>query len=383
LLIGGVAGGVAVVGGVAGWALSARSAGGTPTVGSGSSVPAGSVAVPTSTSLQQYYGAGSRVAAAWRFRTGNAVDANPGAAGSLVYAGSTDNNVYALDIANGKQAWKYPAGAVYAAPQAVGDMVCLATTAGHFYALRAATGKPAWTLDTGSPAVYKRTWAADGAAVILSSDTGPLRSYHAATGAAGPSFATQEPYVQALTAAGGVLYALDGLGVLYAFKAATGDEIWHRQLLTQDDTAGTGLTVAGGTVYLGTVSGTLYAVSAASGKQQWTYHPGSGMESELAADDGLVYVKDNNGTLHAVAAASGKAAWARAGTATGLYGVAAAGGRVYYSTVLAVQALDAKAGTPVWAFNAPANGEFLSTPAVASGLVFIGCHDDSLYAVKA
>jgi outer membrane protein assembly factor BamB len=107
------------------------------------------------------------------------------------------------------------------------------------------------------------------------------------------------------------------------------------------------------------------------------------MESELAADGGLVYVKDNNGTLHAVAAASGKAAWARAGTATGLYGVAAAGGRVYYSTVLAVQALDAKAGTPVWAFNAPANGEFLSTPAVASGLVFIGCHDDSLYAVKA
>jgi outer membrane protein assembly factor BamB len=377
-----VAGGVAVIGGVASWALSSRS-GGAPSAGGASSVSAGGTVAPTSGSLQQYYGAGTRAAAVWRFRTGNAVDANPGAAGSLVCAGSTDNSVYAVDIATGKHAWSFPAGAVDAAPQAVGDVVCLATTDGHFYALRSANGKPAWSLATGAPAIYKRTWAADGAVVVLASDTDPPRAYHAATGAAGPRFATQEPYVQAVAAASGVLYALDGLGILYAFSAASGEQMWHRQLLTQDDPPGTGLTVAGGTLYVGTISGTLYAVSAASGKQQWAFHPGSGMNSELATGAGMVYVKDNNGTLHAVGAASGKAVWTRAGTATGLYGVAAAGGRVYYSTVLAVQALDAKTGAPAWAFSPPANGEFLSTPAVASGLVFIGCHDDSLYAVKA
>ena len=63
--------------------------------------------------------------------------------------------------------------------------------------------------------------------------------------------------------------------------------------------------------------------------------------------------------------------------------MAAAGGRVYYSTALALQALDAASGSPVWAFAPGGTTEFLSTPAVAGGLVLIGCHDDSLYAVKA
>ncbi len=298
-------------------------------------------------------------------------------------AGSTDNNVYAVHVATGQAAWSYPAGAVYSAPQAIGGTVCLATTAGHFFALRAASGEHAWDLDTGVPAVYKRTWAADGGSVIVATDTTALRAYHADTGAAGVTFTTSEPYVQALAAAGGVLYALDALGNLYAFRTATGDQIWHRQLLSSDDPPGTGLTVDGGNLYLGTISGTLYALAAATGQTRWTYHPGSGIDSELAADGGLVYLKDNNGTLHALSAASGRQAWSRSGTQTGLYGVAAAGGRVYYSTVLAVQALDGATGSPVWAFSPGASAEFLCTPAVANGLVFVGCHDDSLYAVKA
>ena len=59
------------------------------------------------------------------------------------------------------------------------------------------------------------------------------------------------------------------------------------------------------------------------------------------------------------------------------------GGRVYYTTTLALQALDAKSGDPVWAFTAPNNAELLGTPVVANGLVFIGCSDDGLYAVQA
>lgn len=60
-----------------------------------------------------------------------------------------------------------------------------------------------------------------------------------------------------------------------------------------------------------------------------------------------------------------------------------AGGRVYYGTTLAVQALDAAFGKPAWSFTAPGDAEFLSAPAVASGLVFAGCYNDSLYAIEA
>jgi outer membrane protein assembly factor BamB len=379
LLIGAAVGGVAVLGGGVGWALSSRSPAGTPAA-SGAS---GSALAGPTLPMSQYYGAGERVTAAWRVRTGNAVDANPGAGGGLVCVGSSDRSVYAVRAATGSQAWSFGSGAVYSAPQVAGSIVCLATTAGHFYALRAASGRQAWSLDTGAPAIYKRTWAVDGSSVILASDISAPRAYDAATGAAGQSFALREPYAQALTAANGVLYALDALGWLYAFDTASAAQLWQHQLLSDDDPPGTDLIVGGGLLYLGTISGALYALDAGTGQRAWTYHPGSGIESALALDSGLVFLKDTNGTVHAVSAASGKQRWTRAGTATGLYGVAAAGGRVYYTTALALQALDAVTGAPVWAFAAPNSAEFLSTPAVAGGLVFIGCHDDSLYAVKA
>jgi len=107
------------------------------------------------------------------------------------------------------------------------------------------------------------------------------------------------------------------------------------------------------------------------------------MESNVIVADGVVYLRDNNGTVHAIRAADKTQVWAKTATATGIYGPAVAGGRVYYTTALALQALDAKSGDPVWAFTAPNNAELLSTPVVANGLVFIGSFDDGLYAVKA
>jgi outer membrane protein assembly factor BamB len=236
-------------------------------------------------------------------------------------------------------------------------------------------------------AVFKPTWAVDGGNVILALDGVPARTYDAATGAKGVSFSTQEPYVMTLTAARGILYALDASGILYAFRTATGAQIWRRQLLTAGDQPGTPLAADGDTIYLGTVSGTLYAISGARGHVVWTYHPGNRMDSGLAVADGVVYLKDGNGTVHAVDTAHGKKIWSRGSVNTGLFGVAAVGGRVYYSTDLAVQALDAKTGAPLWAFTpsgtTSGTAAFLSTPTVADGMVFVGCSDDSLYAFQA
>ncbi len=353
LLIGAGVGGVAVVGAAAGWALSSRS---TPAAPPGA-LPAG--AVPTRQSLQQYYGAGTRKTAAWKVTTGNAIEANPAVGSGMVYVGSTDNNLYAISVAAKRQAWTYPVAAVSAAPEVVGDVVCLANRDGHFYALRAANGARAWDVEAGVGASYKRTWAVDGSSVILATQSASAQAYDASTGAKGVNFRTQIPYIMALAANGGILYVLDASGILYAFHAATGAEIWHRQLLSTDNALGTGLTVEGGYIYLGTVSGTLYAIDATSGQDKWTYHPGSGMAGTLGAAGGMVYVKDNNGTLHAISAATGKQAWQRTGTATGVYGITTAGGRLYYSTALAVQALDAQSGSPIWAFSTSGNTEFL------------------------
>jgi outer membrane protein assembly factor BamB len=381
VLIGAGVGGVAVIGGALGWVLSDRSPGNRGSASTG----IGSAAVPTASSLSQYYGEGTRRKAQWRFRTGNAVEANPGAGGGLAYVGSSDNNVYAVSLASGDKAWSFPAASVTAAPQVIGSVVCLATQEGDFYALDAATGKRAWHVSGVTDAIYKRSWAAAGTQVILAGTDGTaVQAYDAASGAKGMSFTTQDSYVYTMTAAGGVLYAVDVSGILYAFRIADGTVIWHRQLLSDfsSNAPGTSLTVDNGSLYLGTTGGTLYALRTADGGQRWTYPPGSGMESDLTVSGGIVYLRDNNGTVHAVSAATGKRVWTKSAPGAGLYGPAVAGGRVYYSTDLALQALDARSGDPDWAFS-PDSTALPSTPAVAGGLVLIGCQDDSLYAVKA
>jgi outer membrane protein assembly factor BamB/tRNA A-37 threonylcarbamoyl transferase component Bud32 len=382
LLVGAGVGSVVVAGGAVGLVLSSRSAPGAPSSPQTGHVPP-VTGQPSGAgqSLRRYYGVGTPRNAVWKFPTGNAINANPGAANGVAYIVSTDNNLYAINSATGRQAWSHSIGSATAAPGAVGDVVCLSTSEGHFYALHAASGALAWDLDTQVPATYRRTWAVDGGSVILPGETVPPQAYDAVTGTRGVSFRTREPYVLALRAAGGFLYALDALGALYAFHAATGTRIWRKPLLSTDDPSITGLTVGDGNIYLGTKSGTLYAIRVASGRVHWTYRPGSGMDSELTVAGGVVYVKDA-GTLHAISGATGKRIWARAATDTGLFGPTVAGGRVYYSTALAIQALDARSGAPVWSF-ASAGAEFLTTPAVAGGLVFAGSSDDSLYAIQA
>jgi outer membrane protein assembly factor BamB len=386
LLIGAGVGGIAVIGGALGWALNARSPGAATPSGFGSTslptglgLPTGS-GVPTG-SFSQYYGAGPRRSAAWKVATGNAIEANPGAGGGKVFVVSTDNNLYAIDIASKAKAWTFESGGATAAPEVIGDVVCMSTSQGHFYALRAADGKAAWDVDTNVAATYKRSWASNGGNVILSTATTAPRAYDAATGKPGVTYPTQEPYALAIGAGDGGVYAIDAFGTLYGFNT-DGTEIWHNKLFSTNDLPSTGLTVAGGSVYVGTISGALYKVSGASGKVQWTYHPGNSITSNVVVDGGLVYLRDNSGNMRAVSAADKKQVWSRAASGAGLYGATVSGGRVYYTTSLSLQALDAKSGNPVWAFSAPSNSALLAAPVVANGFVFVGGFDDTLYAVQ-
>src|SRR5712692_9449664 len=46
----------------------------------------------------------------WTFHTKDAVEGTPAIANGVVYIGSFDKNLYALDLATGKEKWRYPAG---------------------------------------------------------------------------------------------------------------------------------------------------------------------------------------------------------------------------------------------------------------------------------
>jgi outer membrane protein assembly factor BamB len=376
LLIGAGIGGAVAVAGAGAWIVGSRFAADRPSgyEPATSGAPAGAK------------GGTGAASAAWTFPTGDEILANPAVSNGVVYVGSKDDYLYAVKAATGKQIWKSRQGWVSAAPQVVNGMVCVATTEGEeFTAIHAATGVVAWRQQTGLPAAFKRNWAVDRDSVILLSTTQPLTVYDAVTGSKGTTtFGSPGQFAGgAIGAAGGVLYAIQESSALFAVRIATGTVLWQRYVASADSGFFTSIVISDGAIYITSNSGMLYSLKAASGDSNWSYPAGASQLSTPVTAGGMVYVTDDSGKLHAIRATGGKQAWTHQVISSGEIGPAVSGGMLYVSAGQALLALDAKTGDTVWSYTAPTSGAFVSTPAVARGLVFSGSTNDNLYAIRA
>ncbi|HET6246720.1 MAG TPA: PQQ-binding-like beta-propeller repeat protein [Tepidisphaeraceae bacterium] len=72
----------------------------------------------------------------WRFPTRGDVDSSPVISGGRVYVGSKDKKLYVLDLKTGKQLWSFTAGRGIAASPAIGDgALIIADEGGHLFCL--------------------------------------------------------------------------------------------------------------------------------------------------------------------------------------------------------------------------------------------------------
>jgi outer membrane protein assembly factor BamB len=95
----------------------------------------------------------------WSYATGDRVASSPAVANGVVYVGSFDYNVYALNARTGAKLWSYATGSyVQSSPAVANGVVYVGSYDGNMYALNASTGAKLWSYATGyvvysSPAV--------------------------------------------------------------------------------------------------------------------------------------------------------------------------------------------------------------------------------------
>ena len=71
----------------------------------------------------------------WSYTTGD-VDSSPAVAGGVVYVGSEDGKVYALNSVSGGQLWNFTTGgSVVSSPTVVGDVVYVGSSDDKVYAI--------------------------------------------------------------------------------------------------------------------------------------------------------------------------------------------------------------------------------------------------------
>ena len=240
----------------------------------------------------------------------------------IVYTGSRDGRVVAINASSESQKWDYSlavpssglscdqssgSAAIYATPIVDGDLVYIGSYVGEVYALTIDRGTERW--------VYPRTGSIG---AIVSS----------------PVIANETIYI---SSSDGMVYALD---------TTHGDEKWKSDEPLADK-LWTSPTVVGDRLYVSTFDGHIYTLSLETGELlDWSFESEAGFASSPVVYEDTIFLGSFDRHLYAV----------RIGSAE-----------------------------PEWTFpqEKPAGNWFWASPVVSEGIVYAGCLDGKLYAIDA
>jgi outer membrane protein assembly factor BamB len=310
----------------------------------------------------------------WKYKTDNSIVSSPTAFNGIVYFGSLDRNLYALDAETGSLKWKYPANVAGSSPKVANGVVFVGAF-NDLLALDAGAGKLKWKytagdLVSGSPFISENV-------VYFGSYDNRVYALDATNGFKKWTFLTQYDVSVTPAVANGTVYVNDDESHFFAINATTGLLIWNTLLGGFSSPI-----IADGVLYAGDFSGRINAVDPSSGKLLWSSSPVMGsIGTSPAYSNGLVFAGDYKGKVFAVNATDGKMVWVYRTKGSVLSSPTVADGTLYVgSGDNKIYALNASTGKPIWTYT---TGNFVhSSPVVYNGIVYVGSDDNYLYALE-
>jgi len=306
----------------------------------------------------------------WKFHTGGSVISSPAVVNGVAYVGSTDGNLYAIDMNSGGQKWKFETkNWVVSSPAVADGVVYFGSYDSYFYALDATTGQQKWKFQTGGERRYAAT-----------------HLHHlepAAENMPDPwDFFLSSPSVWR-----GAVYFGSSDGNVYALDANSGALKWK---FHTGDVVHSSPAIADGILYVGSWDTYLYALDANRGAEKWRFKTGDdpefhnhvGIQSSPAVADGVVYFGSRDSYAYAVDAGTGKQLWKFSTDGSWVNNSPVVHeGKVYFGTSIPgfLHVVDAKSGAKI--FDLPTGTPVFASMALASGTLYVGNFGGKLTAV--
>ncbi|WP_169786234.1 PQQ-binding-like beta-propeller repeat protein [Streptomyces yerevanensis] len=313
----------------------------------------------------------------WTYSTGGPVAPALLAAGGLVYAGSKDGSMYALDAETGKRRWAFPTGnGVYTCPAVAGGLAYFGSADYHLYAVDVKTGDQRWKFSAGGEINSSPVVA--GGVVYAGSDDGRLYAVDADSGDRKWAFAAEGRIRSSPVVAWGKVFVGSEDSRLYGIDAATGERAWA---FDTDGDVKSSPAIADRVVYAGSYDGNLYAVNCDTGERLWTFATRGGVGSSPVVSDGVVYVGSDDGNLYAVDALNGKQRWKFTIGAIVYSSPTVLGDAVYVGSKNGnLYAVRKDTGKQLWRYRTGA--DIRSSPAATGGTVYVGNDSGTVFAVN-
>jgi outer membrane protein assembly factor BamB len=174
----------------------------------------------------------------WKGPTGDVVHASPAIAGGNLIIGSWDSFVYAVEAGSFKFKWRFQGGldpqtgnqqGFQASPAVVDGVVYIGCRDANVYALDLATGEKKWAFNNNGSWVLTSAAVYNGKVYIGTSDSGLFHELDAATGAKLFTIHGKFPYYASPAIANGALFLGTFDGRLLAYDLKTHEPLWTFQ----------------------------------------------------------------------------------------------------------------------------------------------------------
>jgi outer membrane protein assembly factor BamB len=308
----------------------------------------------------------------WKFETGNKVWSSPALSDGVVYVGSDDHHLYAVDTKTGEEKWKFVSNDVVSSPILSGPIIYF-KDGPHLYCLDSKTGNEKWKFKTKGKI---RSFAISDDIAYLGISQDCLSVLDIDTKKEKWFFETNEYFSTNISIAEGIIFFSTSNHYIYALDAKTGEEKWN---LGKTDSINF-VSVSDGLLYFGSYDNYLYVVDTKTGEEKWKFMAGDSVYSTPAVSDGVVYFGSCDGYFYALDNNTGEEKWKFK-----------TGGRIFCDPLLSdgviyigsedgyIYAVDIKSAEEKWKFKT--GGGVNSSAVVSEGIVYFGSYDNNLYAV--
>lgn len=311
----------------------------------------------------------------WKFECADEIRGNPTYKNGVLYFGSYDKNLYALDANNGMLLWKYQADAgIVTKPALYEEFVYIGSEDTRVHAVMERTGRINWTYYTKGP-VRSSPIVAEGH-IFIGSDDGYLHVINAITGRQAWHADGGSPIRSTPAIWNDRVYFGTEAGEFFCMSYS-GEVIWRfkaKRAITSSPT------IAQGIVYFSSVDSTLYALDAKTGWVIWRFRLGRASISTPFLHGEQLYVGAIDGVIYCLEPGSAREIWRYV-----TQNQVTASPTILADMVLCgsvdgnLYCLDTQTGKLHWKFET--KGPITCTPTINENLIYFGSADKYFYAL--
>jgi outer membrane protein assembly factor BamB len=320
----------------------------------------------------------------WSFKTEYEIKSSPVVGLGMVFIGSNDGFIYALDLNDGSMKWQFNTeDDVEAPPLLLDSTIYIGSLSGNFYALNAGDGHLKWQYETGGQIHGSANWVKAAESldkwILVGSYDNLMYCFDAITGKLQWTFET-EYFINGAPATDGENVIFGGCDeIVYVVSAATGKKTG--EVVAGSYIAGSAA-LLDNKAYIGHYGNKLICIDLISQKIIWEYgdqKKGGAFFSSPAVNKDYVIIGSRNRYVHCVKRSSGEIFWKfRTHDDVDSSPVICGNRVVIGSNDGRLYILNLNDGTEKWSYEIGA--AIVGCPAVTGGKIFVGAEDGNVYA---